>query len=70
MHIYKDYNRFIIFKPYFKFILHGNSSSDITNIGTVILKVDIMVKTQFIKLYNIAYILGFYFNLISALKLE
>ena len=44
IYIYKDYNRFIIFKPYFKPILHGNLSSDITGIKTVILKVDIMVR--------------------------
>ena len=29
-----------------------------------------MVRTQSIKLYNIVYILGFYFNLISASKLK
>ena len=45
MHIYKDYNCFIIFKPYFKPILHGNLLSDITSTGTIILKVDIMVRT-------------------------
>ena len=70
MHVCKDYNRFIIFKPYFKPILHSNLLSDITGTGTVVLKVDIMVRLQFIKFYNIVYILGFYFNLISALKLE
>ena len=70
MHIYKNYNSFIIFKPYFKPILHSDLLSDITGTGTVILEVDIMVKIQSIKLYNIAYILEFYFNLISALKLK
>ena len=70
MHVCKDYNRFIIFKPYFKLILHSNLLSDIIGTGTVVLKVDIMVRLQFIKFYNIVYILGFYFNLISALKLK
>ena len=45
IYIYKDYNRFIIFKPYFKPILHSDLLSDITSTGTVILKVDIMVGT-------------------------
>ena len=31
---------------------------------------DIMVKIQSVKLHNIVYILGFHFNLISALKLK
>ena len=44
MHVYKDYNRFIIFKPCFKPILHGDLLSDITGIGTVVLKIDIIVK--------------------------
>ena len=66
IHIYKDYNRFIIFKP----ILHGDLLSNITGIGTVVLKVNIIVGLQSIKLYNIAYILKFYFNFISALKLK
>ena len=70
MHVCKDYNCFIIFKPCFKPILYGDSSSDITGTGTVILEVDIMVGTQSVKLYNIAYILRFYFNLISASKLK
>ena len=70
MHVCKDYNCFIIFKPYFKPILHGNLLSDIASIGTVVLKIDIIIRLQSIKLYNIAYILRFYFNLISALKLE
>ena len=70
MHVYKDYNCFIIFKPYFKPILHSNLLSNIASIGTVVLKINIMVKLQSIKLYNIVYILGFYFNLISALKLK
>ena len=70
MYVCKDYDCFIIFKPYFKPILYGDSLSDITSIKTVVLKVDIMVKLQSIKLYNIVYILGFYFNLISALKLK
>ena len=43
MHIYKDYDYFIIFKPCFKPILHSNSLSDITNTGTIILKVNILV---------------------------
>ena len=43
IYIYKDYNCFIIFKPYFKPILHSDLLSDITSIGTVILKVDIIV---------------------------
>ena len=55
---------------YFKPILHGDLLSDITGIGTVILKMDIMVGTQSVKLYNIIYILRFYFNFISALKLK
>ena len=70
MYIYKDYNCFIIFKPCFKPILHSDLLSDITGIRTVVLKVNIIVKLQSIKLYNIAYILGFYFNFISALKLK
>ena len=70
MHICKDYNRFIMFKPCFKPILYGDLLSNITGIGTVILKVDIMVGTQSIKLYNIVYILKFHFNLISASKLK
>ena len=70
MHIYKDYDYFIIFKPCFKPILHSDLLSDITGIETVIFKVDIMVKTQFIKFYNMAYIPEFYFNLISTSKLE
>ena len=43
MYIYKDYDYFIIFKSYFKPILHGDLLSNITNIGTIILKVDIIV---------------------------
>ena len=43
MHICKDYNCFIIFKPYFKPILHSNLLSDIIGTETVILKVDIIV---------------------------
>ena len=43
MHIYKDYNYFIIFEPCFKPILHSDLLSDIAGIGTVILEVDIMV---------------------------
>ena len=70
MYVCKDYNYFIIFKPYFKPILYSNLLSNIAGIKTVILKVDIMVRLQSIKFYNIVYILGFYFNLISALKLE
>ena len=70
MHVCKDYNCFIIFKPYFKPILYGNLLSDIAGIGTVILKVDTIVKSQSIKLYNIVYVLGFHFNLISTLKLK
>ena len=70
MYVYKDYDRFIIFKPYFKPILHSNLLSNITSTGTVILKVNIIVKLQSIKLYNIAYILNFHFNLISTLKLK
>ena len=70
IYICKDYNCFIIFKPYFKPILHSDLLSDITSIGTVVLKVNIMVKLQSIKLYNIVYIPKFYFNLISTLKLE
>ena len=70
MHVCKDYNCFIIFKPYFKPILHSDLLSNITGIGTVVLKVDIIVRLQSIKLYNIAYILKFHFNFISALKLK
>ena len=70
MHVCKDYDCFIIFKPYFKPILHGDLLSDITGTKTVVLKVNIMVELQSVKLYNIVYILGFYFNLISTLKLE
>ena len=70
MHVCKDYNYFIIFKPYFKPILHSNLLSDITSTGTIVLKVNIIVKLQSIKLYNIVYILKFHFNLISALKLK
>ena len=70
MYVCKDYNHFIIFKLYFKPILHSDLSSDITGIGTVVLKVDIMVRLQSVKLYNIAYILKFYFNLISTLKFK
>ena len=70
MYICKDYDCFIIFKPCFKSILYSDLLSDITGTETVILKVDIIVGTQFIKLYNIAYIPEFHFNLISALKLK
>ena len=70
MHICKDYNYFIIFKPYFKPILHSDLLSDIINIGTVVLKVNIIIKLQSVKLYNIAYIPNFNFNFISALKLK
>ena len=70
MHIYKDYNCFIIFKPCFKPILYSDLLSNITGTGTVVLKVNIIVKLQSIKLYNIAYILRFYFNLIFTLKLK
>ena len=70
MYVYKDYDRFIIFKPCFKPILHGDLLSDITSTGTIVLKVDIIVRLQSIKFYNIAYILKFYFNFISALKLK
>ena len=70
MHVYKDYNRFITFKPYFKPILHSDLLSDITSTGTVVLKVDIIVKLQSIKLYNVIYILRFHFNFISTLKLK
>jgi hypothetical protein len=70
MHICKDYDHFIIFKPYFKPILYGNSLSNITGIGTIILEVNTMVKLQSVKLYNITYVPRFYFNLISTLKLK
>ena len=70
MHICKDYNYFITFKPCFKPILHGDLLSNITGTETVILKIDIIVRLQSIKLYNIVYILRFHFNLISTLKLE
>ena len=70
IYVCKDYNYFIIFKPYFKPILHRNSLSDIAGTGTVVLKVDIIVKLQSVKLYNIVYILRFHFNLISTLKLK
>ena len=70
MYIYKDYDRFIIFKPYFKPILHSDLLSNITSTETVVFKVNIMVRLQSVKLYNIVYILGFYFNFISTLKLK
>ena len=70
MYVYKDYNYYIIFKPYFKPILHSNLLSNIAGIGTVIFKINIIVKTQYIKLYNIVYILNFYFYFISALKFK
>ena len=70
IYICKDYNCFITFKPYFKPILHSNSLSDITSTGTIVFKVDIIVKLQSIKLYNIVYILRFYFNFIFTLKLK
>ena len=70
MHICKDYNHFIIFKSCFKPILYGDLLSNITGTGTVVLKVDIIVRLQFIKLYNIVYILKFHFNFISALKFK
>ena len=44
IYVCKDYDCFIIFKPYFKPILHSNLSSNITGIGTIVLKVDIIVK--------------------------
>ena len=66
MHVCKDYNYFIIFKP----ILHSNLLSDITGIKTIVFKIDTIVKLQSVKLYNIIYILRFYFNLISTLKLK
>ena len=70
IYVCKDYDCFIIFKPYFKPILHGDLLSDITSIRTIVLKVDIIVRLQSVKLYNIVYILRFYFNLISTLKLK
>jgi hypothetical protein len=70
MHVCKDHDCFIMFKPCFKPILHGDLLSDIAGIRTVVLKVDIMVRLQSVKLYNVVYILGFHFNLISASKLE
>ena len=70
MHVCKDYDHFIIFKPYFKPILYSNLLSNIAGTGTIILKVDIIVRLQSIKLYNIAYVLGFHFNFVFALKLE
>jgi hypothetical protein len=59
-----------MFEPYFKPILYSDLLSDIAGIGTVILEVDTMVGMQSIKFYNMAYILGFYFNLVSASKLK
>ena len=44
MYVCKDYNYFIIFKPYFKPILHSNLLSNITSTGTIVLKVNIIVK--------------------------
>ena len=70
IYIYKDYNYFIIFKPYFKSILHSNLLSNITGTETIIFKVNIIVKLQSIKLYNIVYILKFHFNFISTSKLK
>ena len=70
MYVCKDHDYFIIFKPYFKPILYGDLLSDITSIKTIVFKVDTVVKLQYVKLYNIIYILKFYFNLISALKLK
>ena len=70
MHVCKDYNCFIIFKPYFKPILHGDLLSDITGTRTIVLKVNIIIGLQSIRLYNIVYILRFYFNFISTLKLK
>ena len=70
MHVCKDYNRFITFKPYFKPILYGDLLSNITGTGTIILKVDIIIRSQSIKLYNIAYIPEFHFNFVSASKLK
>ena len=70
IHIYKDHNRFITFKPYFKPILYSDSLSNITGTGTVVLKINIIIKLQSIKFYNIVYIPGFHFNFISALKLK
>ena len=70
MYICKDYNYFIIFKPCFKPILYGDLLSDITSTETVILKVNIIVELQSVKLYNIVYILKFHFNFISASKLK
>ena len=70
MHVCKDHDRFIMFEPCFKPILHGDSSSDIAGTGTVILEVDTMVGTQSVKLHNVAYIPGFHFNLVSASKLK
>ena len=70
MYVCKDYNCFIIFKPYFKPILHSDLLSNITGTETVVFKVDIIIRLQSVKLYNIVYILKFHFNLISALKLK
>ena len=70
IYVCKDYNRFIIFKPYFKPILYGDLLSNIISIETVVFKVNIIVKLQSIKLYNIVYILKFHFNFISTLKLK
>ena len=41
IHVCKDYDCFIIFKPCFKPILHSDLLSDITGTGTVILKVNV-----------------------------
>ena len=70
IYVCKDYDCFITFKPYFKPILHSNLLSNITGTGTVILKVNIIIGLQSVKLYNIIYVLKFYFNLISILKLK
>ena len=70
IHVCKDYNCFIIFKPCFKPILYGDSLNNIAGTGTVVLKVNIMVGLQSVKLYNVVYVLGFYFNFISVLKLK
>ena len=44
IHICKDYDCFIIFKPYFKPILYGNLLSNIASIETVILKINTIVR--------------------------
>ena len=70
IHICKNFERFVTFKSCTKSILHGDTHSLITDIGTVVLQVNTVIRTKSVKLNDIAYVSGFHFNLISVSELE